>query len=69
MASRRRLTQLATCHPKADAVEKMAAAGDYDLAARTWTWATAAKLPNAWLSQGQLTVFLTLTEKYQGLNP
>ena len=53
----------------AEAVEKMAAAGDYDLAARTLTWATAAKPPGPRLSKAQKTVFLKLKEKYQAFNP
>lgn len=53
----------------AEAVEKMAAAGDYDLAARTLTWAAAAKPPSARLSKVQRTVFLKLKEKYQAFNP
>ena len=53
----------------ADAVEKMAAAGDYDLAARTLTWTTAGRAPGERLERVRQTVFSKLREKYQEINP
>lgn len=54
---------------QAELVEKMAASGDLDLAARTILWARARHPENKRLRAAERKVFLKLKEKYQELNP
>ena len=54
---------------QAEVVERMAASGDLDLAARTILWARARHPENARLRVAERKVFLKLKEKYQELDP